>query len=86
MRRTLAILAVMAMLAGCAMWQRTPEDDPATPINEAEEHEKKVAGEIAKIEAGSKVAGAVVPPPWDLLISLGTQLVLGGSAMIRGKK
>jgi hypothetical protein len=86
MRRVIVILAVMAIVTGCAMWTKAPVDDPATPNNEAEDHAALVEEEEAKIKVGVDVATALAPPPFDWMISLASQAFFSIAAMRRGKK
>ena len=83
MKRTIVILAVLAIVTGCAMWQKAPVDDPATPRDEAADHAAKVAQEEAQIEAGAEIVKALVPPPFGWLIPLATQALFGAAAMRR---
>ena len=83
MKRTFVILAALAIVAGCAMWQKAPADDPATPNDEAADHAADVAKEEAQVEAVAAVAVALVPPPLSWIIPLITQGILGAAAMRR---
>ena len=83
MKRTLLILAAVVIVTGCAMWQKAPVDDPATPQDEAADHAAKVEQEEAQVRAGSAVVQALVPPPFSWIIPLLTQGVLGAAAMRR---
>ncbi len=83
MKRTIVILAVLAIITGCAMWQKAPVDDPATPNDEAADHAAKVEQEEKQIETGAQILTALVPPPFGWLIPLLTQGVLGAAAMRR---
>lgn len=83
MKRAIMFLAVLVVVAGCAMWQKAPVDDPNTSRNEAEDHAAKVRQEEGQIEAGAEIVKALVPPPFDWVIPLITQAVFGVAAMRR---
>ncbi len=83
MKRTLMLLAVMVIATGCAMWQKAPLDDPATPQDEAADHAAKVEAEEDQVRAGSAVVQALVPLPFSWIIPLLTQGLLGAAAMRR---
>ncbi len=84
MKRLIVIVAVVAIVTGCAMWTKAPVDDPATPNNEAADHAVKVAEEEAQITVGAEIVKALVPPPFSWLIPLATQALFGAAAMRRG--
>ena len=83
MKRLIVIVAVVAVVTGCAMWTKAPVDDPTTPNNEAADHAAKVEQEEAQVIAVASVAEALVPPPFAWVIPLLAQGFLGAAAMRR---
>ena len=83
MKRAIVFLAVLAIVTGCAIWQKAPADDPNTPNDETADHAAEVEKEEEQLKAGSAIVGALVPPPFGWILPLLTQGILGAAAMRR---